>query len=175
MTELPVGGGLIRQFDKFLLDLGFAERWAETVEFLIIVGVMFAVLTLVVGTLVPWASGKLAGHEERLTAPVPAVLLAPEWVVTKTLVRAGRAPGTFVYGYGDCVLVLVDWLQAALAAVLRLLGSVGKYGRPIAGALLVLGLLSWNSNACVADIVPCMSPAQHWTTQFEEPLFRPVR
>ncbi|WP_327109679.1 hypothetical protein OHB12_17510 [Nocardia sp. NBC_01730] len=175
LTELPFGGGLIRQFDKFLLDLGFTARWAETVEFLMIVGVVFAVLTLAVGKLVPWVSGKLAGHEERLTAPVPAVLLAPEWVITKALVKAGRIPGSFVHGYGESVLVLVDWLQAVLAAVLRLLGSVGKYGRPIAGVLLVLGLLSWNSNSCVGDSLPCVSPVQHWTTQFEGPLVRPVR
>lgn len=175
LTEIPFGGGLIRQFDKLLLDLGFAARWAETVEFLIIVGVVFAVLTLAVGKAVPWVSGKLAGHEERLTAPVPAVLLAPEWVVTKALVRAGRVPGSFVHGYGESVLVLVDWLQAALAAVLRLLGSAGKHARPIAGVLLVLGFLSWNSNSCVADTLPCVSPVQHWTTQFEGPLVRQVR
>ncbi|WP_297625722.1 hypothetical protein [Nocardia sp.] len=175
LIEIPFSGGLIRQFDKFLLDLGFAVRWAETVEFLVIIGVLYAVLSLAVGKLLPWVSSKLAGHEERLTAPVPAVLLAPEWAVTKVLVRAGRVPGSFVHRYGEIVLVLVDWLQAALAAVLRLLRSLGKHGRPIAVVLLVLGFLSWNSNSCVADTLPCVSPVQHWIAQFEGPSVRPVR
>ncbi|WP_181699996.1 hypothetical protein [Nocardia sp. GTS18] len=175
LTEIPVGGVLIRQFDKLMLDLGFTVWWAQTVEFLIIVGVVFAVLTLAVGRLVPWVSRKLAGHEERLIAPVPALLLAPEWLVTKALVRFERVPGPFVYGYGESVLVLVDWLQATMAALLRLLGSAANHGRPIAGVLLVLGLLSWNSNSCVADTLPCVSPVQHWTAQLEGPPVRTER
>ncbi|MGW6427609.1 hypothetical protein ACWF82_33475 [Nocardia sp. NPDC055053] len=162
LIELPVFGGLIAQLDKVLLDLGFTAKWAETVEFLTTAAVAFTVLTVVVGKLVPWVSGKLVGHEERLTAPVPVVLLAPEWLVTKLLVKAGRKPGAFVYGYGESVLVLVDWLRATLAVVLRILGSVGKFRRAIAGILLVLAFLSWNSGSCVADSQPCVSPVQHW-------------
>lgn len=166
LTEFPVGGGLVAQLDKLLLDLGFTAKWAETVEFLIMAAVAFAVLTVAVGKLVPWLSGKLVGHEDRLTAPIPAVLLAPEWMVTKLLAKAGRKPGTLVYGYGESVLVLADGLQAFLAVVLRILGSVGKFRRLIACALLVLGFLSWNSGTCVADSQPCLSPVQHWSGQF---------
>ncbi len=167
LTEFPIVGGLVGQLDKLLLDLGFTATWAETVEFLLLAVMTFITLTVAVGNLVPWLSDKLVGHEDRLTAPIPAVLLAPEWLVTTLLVKAGRKPGALVYGYGEGVLTLADWLQAALAVVLRLLGSVGKYRKLIAGALLALALLSWNNGSCVADTQPCVSPVQHWSEQFE--------
>ncbi|APE33960.1 hypothetical protein BOX37_08230 [Nocardia mangyaensis] len=162
LAELPVGGGLVAQLDKLLIDLGFTAQWAAAVEFLILAVVAFLLLSVAIGKVVPWMSGKLNGYEGRLTAPIPAVLLAPEWMVTTLLVKAGRKPGAIVYGYGEAVLALTDWLQAALSVVLRFLGSVGKFSRQIAIAVLVLGFLSWNSSSCVADSQPCISPVQHW-------------
>ncbi|MGS2805889.1 hypothetical protein [Nocardia sp. MW-W600-9] len=165
LIELPLVGGAVAQLDRLLLDLGYSIWWAETMEFMILMIVLFAAVTAVLGRLLPWSCAKLIGHVGLLAAPVPAILLAPEWLVTKLIVRSGRAPGRIVYGYGSGVLLLADGLETGLSTVLRLLVRVGTYGRPIACLLIVLGFLSWNSAACVRDSVPCVSPAQHWSKQ----------
>ncbi|MFE7719705.1 hypothetical protein ACFU44_11770 [Nocardia rhizosphaerihabitans] len=165
LIELPVAGGLVAQLDKLLLDLGYSVWWAETMEFMILMIVLFAVTTAVFERLIPWLSDKLLGQAGLLTAPVPAVLLAPEWLVTKLMIRSGYTPGRIVFGYGDGVLLLTDGLEAGLTTVLRFFGAVGKYGRPIACLLIVFGFLSWNSSSCVRDSESCVSPAQHWSRQ----------
>ncbi|MFE3725436.1 hypothetical protein [Nocardia sp. NPDC059154] len=165
LTDFPVAGNLVAQLDKLLADFGFSAWWAESVEFIVLVVTLFFVLQVLVGKLVPWLSEKLLGRVDLVTAPVPALLLAPEWVVTKFVVRSGRAPGPFVYSYGDGVLALADGLEVVVTAVLRVLTTVGKHRRLIAAVLVILGFLWWNSGTCVGDSRPCVSPAGQWSHQ----------
>ncbi|WP_278263547.1 hypothetical protein [Nocardia sp. AG03] len=169
MTELPLIGGILGETDRLLLDLGYSVWWAQTVEFMILMIVLFVALTTLLGRFVPWVSDALVRRADRLVAPLPALLLAPEWVATTLKVRLGGTPGRVVYGYGDGVLLLVDGVQALLTGGLRILGVIGRFGRPITCLLIVLGFLSWNSGSCVGgDPQTCVSPARHWSQQLDD-------
>ncbi|WP_280396123.1 hypothetical protein [Nocardia brasiliensis] len=162
LVELPVVGDLVALIDKFLLDLGFSAWWAESIEFVVLIVILFVALTAVIGKLIPSLSDKLLERPGHLTAAIPAVLLAPEWLVTKSLGRLGRAPGRVVYGYGEVVHAVADGIRHVAVAVLQLLRKVGRFPHLIVGLLLVLGLLSWNSESCAGESRPCVSPVQQW-------------
>ncbi|WP_336081109.1 hypothetical protein [Nocardia sp. SSK8] len=169
LAELPLIGDFLGQVDRLLLDLGYSVWWAQTIEFMILMTVLFVVLTTVLGRFVPWVSKALAHRTDRLVAPLPALLLAPEWVATTLIVKFGGTPGRVVYGYGDGVLLLADGVQALLAGGLRILGVIGRFGRPITCLLIVLGFLSWNSGSCVGgESQTCVSPARHWSQQLDD-------
>ncbi|GAB0107429.1 hypothetical protein JMUB6875_64230 [Nocardia sp. JMUB6875] len=162
LTGLPLVGSVIGWLDKYLLDLRFPLGSAEAIELLVLIVVLFIVLTSVVGRLIPWLATRLLESSGRWITVVPAVLLAPEWLVTRFLGRLGRPPGRFVYSYGDGVLALADCILVVMTAVLRMIRSGAKASRTIAAVLLVLGFLLWNSRTCVGDTAPCVSPAQQW-------------
>lgn len=162
LIDLPLVGWPVALLDKLFIDLGHSAWWAQTMEFMILMIVLFAVATMVLGRIVPWLSAELRAQARWLVAPVPAVLLAPEWLVTKLIVRFGKTPGRIVHGYGDSVLLLASGLETGLIMMARLLGGVGRCGRPIACLLIVFGFLVWNSASCLPDSVTCVSPVQQW-------------
>lgn len=172
LLDLPVAGDLVALLDKYLIDLGFSAWWAESVEFVALMVVLFVALTAIVGKLLPLLSDKLLERVDIFVEVVPAVLLAPEWLVTKSLVRLNRAPGCFVYGYGDAVHALADAARQVIVAALRLFGTVARFPRSTVGLLLVMGLLFWNSEYCAGEAYQCVSPVQQWV-QLAETLERP--
>ncbi|MFI6173300.1 hypothetical protein ACIBCN_41435 [Nocardia sp. NPDC051052] len=162
MTALPLLGGVFESLDKFLLDLRFSMGWAETIEFLVLVVGLFLTLVVAFGRLIPWLATALLESADQWIIAVPAVLLAPEWLITRFLRKLGRPPGPIAYSYGDGVLVFADGTRVVATAVLRLIRSTGRVPRSIAAVLLVLGFLSWNSGTCVDHTAPCVSPVQQW-------------
>ncbi|MEV2226296.1 hypothetical protein AB0E01_41530 [Nocardia vinacea] len=162
MIDFPIAGDAVALSDKFLLDLGLSALWAETIEFAVLMIVFFVVLVSILGRLVPWLSKRLFEPARQLVATVPALLLAPEWVVTKLLRRFGRAPGPMVYSYGEGVFALTDGIRLFVSEALQLLGALGRFSRPIAGVVVVAGVLLWNSGSCVDSSNPCVSPVQSW-------------
>ncbi|MBF5000270.1 hypothetical protein IRT45_24295 [Nocardia sp. BSTN01] len=169
LTTLPLLGGPIGVLDDFLLDLEFSEFWAATVEFVIAAIVLFGILTVVVGILIPRLSNRLCKRTDLVAAAASTVLLAPEWLITRLLIKSGRRPGRIVYTYGYGVLALADGLRIVVDAALRRLAGVGKYRHWVAGLLLVVGLLSWNSVSCAGDSKPCISPARQWVLLIQQP------
>lgn len=169
LAELPLVGDFLGQVDQLLLDLGYSVWWAQTVEFMILMIVLFVVLVTLLGRFVPWMSAELVRRTDRLVAPFPALLLAPEWLATTLIVKFGGTPGRIVYAYGDGVLLLEDALKALLTGGLRIFGVIGRFGRPITCLLIVLGFLTWNSGSCVGDgSETCVSPARHWSQQLDD-------
>ncbi|MFC9997134.1 hypothetical protein [Nocardia sp. NPDC127526] len=162
LLDLPIVGDLVALFDKCLLDLGFSVWGAESVEFVVLTTVSFAVLTAVVGRLIPYLSDRLINSAGQWAAAIPALLLAPEWLVTKLLGRFGRAPGSMLYGYGDGVFALTDAIGRLVVVVLRLLGRAGKFPHLTVSLFFILGMLVWNSESCVGESDPCVSPVQQW-------------
>lgn len=161
---LPLFGWLVELLHQALLDAGMNAWLAQTLEFILLVVLLYVVTGLVVRRGFPLLQVAARPVVDAVADTLMVLVLLPEFVITWTLTRLRVTLPSIIYLYGDAVVAGNTALKSSTSVVVQVLEWALKKPKPFVIALVFLFFLLWNVNTCLPGPAGCVTPVSQWTT-----------
>ncbi len=164
LTGLPLIGPLVVFLDKPLADLGMPTWLRDTVEFVILLSILYHFAKWLLHHLIPWLVHRLVKPALGLVAITRASLLLPDFIVTRLLTLRKIRPPVLVYSYGNAVLSLADGLESFVRSQFPAISNLRRFPKKLITIALLAAFLLWNGTYCITGTSnqACVSPSTQW-------------